>query len=347
MSAAESPALGRLRLEIAEQPAVVERVLVEGRPAVRRFADALRQASPRAIVLVARGSSDHAAIYGRYLFEICNHTLTSLAAPSQVTLYDSGPNLAGCAVIGISQSGQGEDVTAYLRAARAQGALTAAIVNDPASPLAQAAEHVLDCLAGPELSIPATKTVTAQMAVLASLSATLLGEAEVPRGSLPDALRRALNGWRSARMLAGALADTPIAAVIGRGFAYPAALEIALKLKETSYTRAEPFSAADFIHGPVALVDASFMALVVDVGGRSSAAAAEVAAAIQARGGAAQILRVGPSAFDGLAVQAAVSEPYAPIPAVVLGQLFAVELALARGLDPALPRGLAKVTSTR
>src|ERR1700704_6334510 len=132
-------------------------------------ATTIRQREPSAIVLVARGSSDNAAVYGRYLFEVCNRQLTSLAAPSGLTLYGSGPRLDDTVVIGVSQSGRGEDVVAYVHEARSQGALTVAIVNDAESPLARTAEYVLECLAGPELSVPATKTVCAQMTLLAML----------------------------------------------------------------------------------------------------------------------------------------------------------------------------------
>jgi glucosamine--fructose-6-phosphate aminotransferase (isomerizing) len=140
--------------------------------------------------------------------------------------------------------------------------------------------------------------------------------------------------------------------VIGRGFGFPPALEIALKLKETSYTRAEPFSAADFLHGPVALVEPTYSALLIDVGGQSSRSALELAAAIRQRGGQPALLRAGDfealsEDVPNLSLQAPISEPYAPIVALVLGQLVAVELALAMGLDPARPRGLRKVTSTR
>jgi glucosamine--fructose-6-phosphate aminotransferase (isomerizing) len=179
---------------------------------------------------------------------------------------------------------------------------------------------------------------------------------------LPSSVRLALDQRSQAADLARALAATRLGSVIGRGFGFPPALEIALKLKETSYTRAEPFSAADFLHGPVALVEPGYSALLVDVGGRSSQSAAEIAAAIRQRGGQPALLRVGDvspagasrpdvgaSAGDipSVSVQSGLPEPYAPIVALVLGQLVAVELALALGIDPARPRGLRKVTSTR
>lgn len=328
--------LDRLLAEIGEQPAIIERLLTDQAAAVQRVARTIQRRDPAAVVLVARGSSDNAAVYGRYLLEVCNRRLTSLAAPSGLTLYGSGPRLDGTVVIGVSQSGQGEDVVEYVREARRQGAPTVAIVNDAASPLAQTADAVLACQAGPELSVPATKTVTAQMTLLAMLS-TALDNADVNQlRALPDAVQAALQHHTGLIQLAGGLASTTLGSVIGRGFAFPVALETALKLKETSYTRAEPFSAADFLHGPVALVERGYSALLIDVGGRSSESARAIATAVRARGGQPEFLRV-----DGI------PEPLAPIAALVLGQLFAVELALAIGIDPARPRGLHKVTSTR
>jgi glutamine---fructose-6-phosphate transaminase (isomerizing) len=350
-----SAELDRLLVEIYDQPAVIQRLLDQHVAAIEEVAAVVARRDPSTIVLVARGSSDNAAVYGRYLFEVCNRRLTSLAAPSGLTLYGSGPRLDRTVVIGVSQSGRGEDVVAYLSEARRQGAPTVALVNDAASPLAGAAEYVLDCQAGPELSVPATKTVTAQMTLLAMLSCALerpVGGLDQLRG-LPAAVSAALEQRDAAARLVQSLARTSPGSVIGRGFGFPPALELALKLKETSYTRAEPFSAADFLHGPVALVQPGYSALLIDVGGRSSQSAVEIARAIRDRGGQPALLRAGEldqRVDDGVpcvAVQAPVAEPFAPIPALVLGQLVAVELALALGLDPARPRYLHKVTSTR
>ena len=355
MSPPSAPDRSRLEAEIAEQPAVVGRLLDRQWPAVRAVASAIQARAPGVVVLVARGSSDNVAIYGRYLLEICNRQLTSLAAPSTVTLYERGPRLAEAVVIAVSQSGRGEDVVAYVETARAQGAITVAVVNDGGSPLAGAAEWVLECLAGPELSVPATKTVTAQMTVLAMLSLALA--AATPERNLlplPAAVERALALRPEVSAFARTLGADGPSSVIGRGFGFPVALELALKLKEMAYLRAEPFSAADFYHGPIALVDPSYAALLVDVGGKSSEAAWTTAMAIRERGGQAHLLRAGdlagwkPALPGGrLALDVPLAEPYAPVVALVLGQLVAFELATALGLDPARPRGLHKVTSTR
>jgi glucosamine--fructose-6-phosphate aminotransferase (isomerizing) len=343
-----------LLAEIHEQPAVVARLLERQVNAVRDVARVIQQRQPAAMVLVARGSSDNAAVYGRYLFEVCNRRLTSLAAPSGLTLYGSGPRLDQTVVIGVSQSGQGEDVVAYIREARRQGAATVAIVNDESSPLAGAADQVLACLAGPERSIPATKTVTAQMTLLAMLSAALdeAGTEGRQLDVLPAALKNALERRDQAAALARQLASTTVGSVIGRGFGFPPALEIALKLKETSYTRAEPFSAADFLHGPVVVVEPRYSALLVDVGGHSGRSALEIARAVRQRGGQPALLRAGDlqpidPVLPNVALAAPIAEPFAPIVVLVLGQLLAIELALAMGFDPARPRGLHKVTSTR
>ncbi len=350
-----SPELELLLTEIGEQPDVVARLLERQRDAVRNVALTIRRREPSAIVLVARGSSDNAAVYGRYLFEVCNRQLTSLAAPSGLTLYGRGPRLDQTVVIGVSQAGRGEDVIAYVREARQQGAVTVAIVNDEESPLAQTAEFVLACLAGPELSVPATKTVTAQMTLLALLSTALEApDADsVGLATLPEILVEAVALRSAATAMAQRLTPATIGSVIGRGFAFPPGLEIALKLKETSYTRAEPFSAADFLHGPVALVEENYAALLIDVGGRSSESAIAIAQAVRQRGGQPALLRAGEVApfadaqVPNISLTAPIAEPFAPIVVLVLGQLLAVELALAVGLDPARPRGLRKVTSTR
>ena len=349
------PELARLLAEIDEQPQVVARLLDNQRAAVHAVARTIRERQPSTIVLVARGSSDNAAVYGRYLLEVCNRRLTSLAAPSGLTLYGRGPRLDQTVVIGVSQSGQGEDVVAYVREARAQGAATVAIVNDERSPLADVAETVLACLAGPELSVPATKTVTAQMTLLALLSLELDdrdANADALAG-LPDALGQALHERPAAAALARSLATRSVGSVIGRGFGFPPALEIALKLKEMCHARTEPFSGADFLHGPVALVEPDYSALLIDVGGRSSESALEIAHSIRQRGGLPVLLRAGAilpkpgKDVPQLALVAPIGEPFAPIVTLVLGQLLAVELALAQGLDPGQPRGLRKVTSTR
>lgn len=343
-----------LAAEIADQPQLLAQLFDRQRASVEQVAREIQRRADRPIVLVARGSSDNAAVYGRYLLEVCNHRLTSLASPSTVTLYGYGPRLKDSIVVAVSQSGQGEDVVAYLRNARAQGATTVAIVNNPVSPLAVEAEWVLECLAGPEISVPATKTVTAQMMLLALLSAALDTSAEAlcALERIPEVVEQGLRLRSRAAEVAGILAPLTLASVVGRGFAFPVALEVALKLKEMASTRAEPFSAADFLHGPITLVEGGYAALVVDAGGHSSQPAAKIVEEVHRRGGQPFLLRAGeigpaPGEIPTLQLHAPILEQYAPLVALVLGQLLAVEVGAARGLDPAHPRGLQKVTSTR
>lgn len=374
--------LGRLRFEMAEQPEVVRRLLATPPRALDEVAHSLLVDAPRAIVLVARGSSDHAATYGRYLFEVRNRMLTSLAAPSAFTVYGAGPDLAGTLVIGVSQSGKGEDVTSVLRSARQQGARTLAIVNNPDSPLAQAAQWTFDCGAGPEESVPATKTVLAQMTLLALLSerwralrnaedervrvdgvpddhAHALGQQEPARvpdqpahlANLPDAIAQALAQEEPARALAQQFAHLDNVSIVGRGFAYPAALELALKLKEMAQLHASAYSSADFLHGPVTLVGPRHRVLALDCGGHSTAHALETARNVSRRGTEAYLLRAGQFKnfrdAPALTLPCDVEEHLASLVLLVLGQLLATEVARARGLDPANPPGLRKVTSTR
>ena len=343
--------LDRLRAEIDEQPEVLAR-LVDAPPSeLRALAQSLRASPPRAVVLVGRGSSDHSATYGRYLFEVRNRVLTSLAAASALTVYGTGPDLRGTLAIGMSQSGRGEDVTAVIREARAQGARTAAIVNDPESPLAREAEWVLHCRAGPEQSVPATKTVTAQMVLLALLSSAWREDDVSAFSALGPEVRRALAREEEARSLAAHLAHLDDVSVVGRGFAYPVALELALKLKEMARLHAEAFSSADFLHGPIALVGPTHRVLVLDAGGASTAHALETARTIHRRSTEAYLVRAG--RFQGfrdapaLAHPADLDEHLAPIVLLALAQRLALEIAVARGLDPSQPPGLAKVTSTR
>jgi glutamine---fructose-6-phosphate transaminase (isomerizing) len=343
--------LRRLREEIDEQPEVLARLADAPPPEMNSLAHSLRASPPRAVVLVARGSSDHSATYGRYLFEVRNRVLTSLAAPSALTLYGTGPDLGGTLVIGVSQSGHGEDVTAVVREARVQGARTAAVVNDPDSPLAREAQWILDCRAGPEQSVPATKTVTAQMLLLAFLSAAWRGDDLRGFSTLASEVRGALAREDEARSLAAHLAHLEGVSVVGRGFAYPVALELALKLKEMARLHAEAFSSADFLHGPIALIGPTHRVLVLDAGGASTAHALETARTIHRRSTEAYLIRAG--RFHGfrdapaMAHPAEVDEHLAPIVLLPLAQRLALEIAIARGLDPSRPPGLVKLTSTR
>src|SRR5438034_10705634 len=243
-----------LTSEIAEQPKVVRRLLEEGWPDAKALGRALGRIEH--VTLVARGSSDNAATYGKYLFESIAGVVTALAAPSLVTRYRAPPSYARGAVIGISQSGASPDVAAVVREGRRAGAVTIALTNSPRSRLARTAEHVFALRAGRERAVAATKTFTATCVALALLAATTAearGRSALSLAGLPEALDEAVAAEPDATRLARAIGRAPTVIVLGRGYLYPAALESALKVKELARVWAEPYSSADFAHGPPAL----------------------------------------------------------------------------------------------
>jgi glucosamine--fructose-6-phosphate aminotransferase (isomerizing) len=321
------------------------------RPALAAIGRAFRARPVRGFVIAARGSSDHAADYARYLFGRRHRALVSLAAPSLFTAYASPPRLEGQCVIGISQSGASPDVTAVVAEGARQGALTVAITNHPDSPLAAAAALVLPLLAGPEHSVPASKTYLASLFALALMSLAIEPDQEFERAlaRVPDSLLEAAHKDAELGRLAPALSG-PRSIVLGRGFNLCTAEEIALKLTETSYVLARAWSVADFVHGPIAVVEPGFPVLLVGARGA-------VAADVEAIGS--RLVTIGcpvVGLFDSNAsplpaeasvrIDSRLPEELTPLPLAVLGQLLAHQVALARGVDPDVPRALNKVTRT-
>ncbi|EDM81873.1 SIS domain protein [Plesiocystis pacifica SIR-1] len=341
-----------LEREIAEQPAKIEALIRDGLGAARDVAARIRGHGPRFVVIAARGTSDNAARYAKYLFGLRQGWVTALATPSLHTLYGAAPDLRDALTIGISQSGRSPDVVSVIEAGRGQGGLTLAITNDPSSTLGKAAETVLEQRAGPELSVAATKTYTTQLATLAMLSACLSDD-----GGAIDELRRMPERMAATVDAAASLGDHverylegPGYFTVGRGFNYSTAFEIALKVKETNYVIAEPYSPADLLHGPVAVVEAGFPVLAVAPRGRVAANMDELIAKLRERG--ARLLIVADDA-DRLAqadvpmrLPTGVPEWLSPLISVIPGQVWAQKLAVARGFDPDRPRGLNKVTLT-
>jgi glutamine---fructose-6-phosphate transaminase (isomerizing) len=343
--------MSRFRAEIAEQPAAALRVLAASRPAVGRAAAAIRAAEVSGIVIAARGSSDHAATYAKYLFELRNRLPVSLASPSEYTKYLGPPRLDRFCVLGISQSGSSPDVVAVIREGRLQGALTLAITNQPDSDLAREADIVLDMDAGAERSVPASKTYTASLLLVALLSQELEPDARFndALGRIPSVLESALGVDGQARSLAHAIeADRMV--VLGRGYHLATAQEVALKLTETSYVLAQAQSVADFLHGPVSVAQAGLPVLVIDSEGPAQADSEDAATLLRGRG--ARVLQLTDRAQPWPGVEAAITlstglpEPLTPLPFAVAGQLIAFHLARSRGLDPDHPRQLRKVTRT-
>ena len=342
-----------LHSEIMEQPVALMRLLdAEARP-VRALVRDLEQRNFDYVLIAARGSSDNAARYAQYLFGVALGLPVALATPSLHTLYGARLRFDGALVLGISQSGQSPDICAVVEDARKAGAPTVAITNNVDSPLAQAAGHVIALHAGPERSIAATKTYTTQLAAMALLALSLAGDEAglAALRTLPDALAATLALEPRMAEYAAQQRDITSAVTISRGYNYATAWEIALKLKELTYVPTEPYSAADFQHGPIALVRESFP--VVLIAPRGAVAGDLTALAQRLRELGARLLAISDvpeilAAADlPAALPVSVEERFSPLTAVIAGQLFAFHLARARGLDPDRPRGLRKVTETR
>ncbi len=336
-----------LRAEIGEQPAAVARLLAREGRRVAALGARLAAADLSWVLVAARGTSDNAARYAQYAFGIVHRLPVALAAPSLVTLYGRPPRVKGALVIGISQSGRSPDVVETVAAARRAGAPTLAIVNDASSPLARAADWVLPLHAGVERSVAATKTYTAQLAAVALLVLSMGGRRREREAldAVPDAMDEALGVEPAAEALAAPLAEAQRAVVLGRGLHFPTAYEIALKLKELALLLAEPYSAADFQHGPIAMAEKGLPVILVSPPGSRPAPEMEVLGKELARRGS-PVLAIGPRRRGSLPVPR-VPELLAPLVSIVPGQLLAFHAARARGLDPDRPRGIHKVTETR
>jgi glucosamine--fructose-6-phosphate aminotransferase (isomerizing) len=320
--------------EMAQQPEVL------GRLAARAASDvtAVRSVAPNplaGVVFLARGSSDNAAVFGRYLAELAAGRPAGLAAPSLYTRYDANVDWSGYLVVALSQSGATPEILTTCAAMRSAGAVTVGITNEPASPMATSVDLLLSTDAGPERAVPATKTMTAQMLVVATVAAALgggrpdvSGLSEAVLAVLADSspIESLVRGWRATDRLI----------VSGRGLAYASALEIALKVKETTGILAEGMSVADLRHGPIATAFAGAPVLLVDAGGPAAADTAELADILAARGAEAVTLPL----------PAGLTEAEAAITAVVRGQQLARTLAIAKGANPDSPTGLTKVTPT-
>ncbi len=352
--------MSKMLEEIRQQPAALARTLERELPRAERLRRLLEKRRPRLILLAARGTSDNAAHFGRYLLEITTGIPVSLAAPSIFTVYRAAPDLRQALAVAVSQSGESTDTNLVLESARRQGALTVGITNEARSSLARLAEHVLLVHAGRERSVAATKTYTGQLLALYLLAYALGARIR------PDDLRR-LPEWAAAalevepevRRLSERYRFMNDAAVVARGLNYANALEFGLKLMETCYVVAERFSSADFLHGPIAMVERSFPVFVFAPAGVTWPAIRQVLARLSRRRAETLVLTdpSNPAALEcgaralALPVKLArrslsPADLFTPIPYIIPAQLFAASLADWKGLDPDRPRGLHKVTRT-
>ena len=340
-----------LETEIAQQPDVCARLLDSGREEARALAPRLAKA--RHLTFVARGSSDHAATYGKYLFESIAGIVTSSAAPSVITRYGASPRYDGGAAIGISQSGSSPDVAAVVAAARRAGAFTIAITNASRSRLGRAAETTFALRCGPERAVAATKTYTASclvLALLASATAHVSGTSEIDFAGFIDAMREAVDKTSDGVRLARRIGSRRMLVVLGRGYDYAAALEGALKIKELARVWAEPYSSADFAHGPRTLLEKDTPVLLFASRGAMLREARETAGWLAERGAKVYAITndeaLAERCDDAIVLGTRCAEALAPIALCVAAQHLARAVALRHGRDPERPVGISKVTRT-
>ena len=345
-----SPSL--LESEIYQQPDILEALLGRQQAAVQKASSAIHAYQPQYLMLAARGSSDNAARYGQYLFGAHNQLPVALATPSLFTQYKQPPLLGRAVVVAISQSGKSEDILAVLTEAKRQGVLTLAITNDDQSPMAETCDYLIHLGAGEERSVAASKTYTASLMALAMLSCALSGDAENQRmlSNLPEIVAACIQEADAIYQIAALFRDAQSMLVIGRGFNYATAFEIALKIKELAYVIAAPYSTADFLHGPVALVKHGMHMVTIGAEGKLITETQEFMARMKERAAKIIVISNQASLFEhaqvALPLVPATPEWLSPISLVVPGQLFALGLTIAKGLDPDSPRGLKKVTIT-
>ena len=337
--------------EIQQQPAALERTISREARRVASFAESLKRRGIRLIILVARGSSDNAALFGRYLLEISTGIPVSLAAPAVHTLYRTKMNLRDALVVGISQSGESSDINLVLENAARSRATTLAITNEAGSALTRIVDETFLIHAGRERSVAATKTYTGQLMIFHLLASALSEKrrlAEVER--LPELAARSLGMRPQVEEMVERYAFMDHCVVVGRGLNYANAYEFAIKLMETCYVVAERFSTADFLHGPIAMVERDFPAFLFAPPGRTLAGTKELLGKLTKLGAETVVISsengLLKAATRGLRIPDRISEMLSPIPYIIPAQLFAALLAEAKGLSPDRPRSLAKVTRT-
>ena len=365
--------------EIQEQPEALRRALSGAVDPARKVAEEAQQRDVDVVIFAARGTSDHAALYAQYLFQYLNGIPVALATPSLFTLYGASLRLGRALVIGISQSGESTDIVEVVGRAREMGALTVGITNQEGSQLATTAQHSLLCHAGLERSVAATKTYTTTCAVLAMLSASMPGGELLRDGieQIPQLAAAALKSEEIVKRMAERYVHAHDCVVLGRVFQYSTAREMALKLEETCYIVATPFSTADFKHGPAAIIERGSPVIIFAPPGRTSADSLDLLHWLREQNAdclvisederlleqaTTSILLELPALAKGNArgtggiegesnaakdAHMSVAELLAPIPYIIPGQLFANYLALYKGLNPDQPRGLSKITRTR
>jgi glutamine---fructose-6-phosphate transaminase (isomerizing) len=345
--------MSKMLEEIREQPQALERTLDSELAVVEELQRRLADHRPRLIVLAARGTSDNAATFGRYLLEISTGIAVSLAAPSIVTLYDAQIDYRDALLVAISQSGESTDTNAFLERARKQGVVTVGVTNESGSTLARIAEHVLLVRAGKEKSVAATKTYTGQLLAMYLLAYALGAPIDLDQlRRLPAYVEAALSLEPEITAISERYTFMDHALVVARGLNYSNAFEFALKLMETCYVVAERFSAADLLHGPIAMVEHAFPSFVFAPSGVTWPGLKETLGKLQNLSTETLVItdesnqEAAGIGRKAICLPVKLPELYTPIPYIVPAQLFAATLAEQKGLDPDRPRALSKVTRT-
>jgi glucosamine--fructose-6-phosphate aminotransferase (isomerizing) len=339
--------------EIHEQPDVIRRFLMNEVQAVNKLADAIDRHGITHVVIAARGTSDNAGRYAQYIFGGMNGLTVALATPSLFSIYKKPPKLNNALVMGISQSGKSPDIVEVLAEAKRQGALTAVITNSPDSELSDHGDIVIDLGAGDEKAVAATKTYTAELAAIAQISATLAKDRTMMTAldRIPDTITKTLKMDETISQLAPRYRYMERSVVIGRGYNYSTAFELALKLKELTYIIVEPYSSADFLHGPLAMIEHGFPVIVISPSGKMMPKMESFIKTLNEREAEVIGISDNPNILEkvrsALVLPQRVPEWLSPITAIIPGQLFALHLALARGYDVDSPRGIQKVTETQ
>ncbi len=338
--------------EIHEQPGIIQNLASRTHEEINGLAKQIIKRGIKHVHIAARGTSDNAGRYANYLLGAHNKLVVSLATPSLFTIYNQPPDLSNALVLGISQSGKSPDIVSVVKEGKKQGALTAAITNVPDSDLGKTSDTVLELAAGQEISLAATKTYTAQLTLLAALSSALDQEQTNIQDlhALPQFIEKVFEIESAVANLAERYRTMEHCVVIGRGYNYASAFEFSLKLKELTYTIAEPYSSADFLHGPVALVERGFPVFVIAPDGKMVPEMISLVERVKNQ--QAEVLMISnhtellAMADHKIEIPRGVPEWLSPIPAIIPAQLFAMYLAKSRGIDVDNPRGLNKVTKT-
>jgi glutamine---fructose-6-phosphate transaminase (isomerizing) len=337
--------------EIQEQPDSLRRLLQTQKSLVESIAAAMSSGDVRYVYIAARGTSENAARYANYLWGMFNGLPVALAAPSMFTYYQRPPILRSGFVVGISQSGRSPDIVSVLAEAKRQGCRTLAITNAIQSPLADTADFVLDIQAGEEYSVAATKTYSCELMAIAMISAAMMRDDSRWKElfAIPKTVHLALTKEEKIEESAQHHREMSGCVVLGRGFNYATAHEWALKLKEVAQVEAQPYSSADFLHGPIAMVDGNSPVLAVVPAGAIYGSMIEVLETLRKRSPKMIVLSDEGSAYSLAQTQMhfpAGPEWLSPLISIIPSQLFAYHLALAKGLDPSSPRGIHKITET-